>query len=431
MSELFLHEPSPAGYPRLGLVARTLRLPDRSHATAASIGHRLTMWERERGNAGFVVTGLEALSPAQRLELAHVYVALRERYPHVTVDRLDLAARQLPGRLGETLVYHANFPLLRAALAEVGAGGTPETYALALALSKTLGRRGQELAAEVEATREFRVADVTAAGSIKLSVVTTSTKGRTAQASRWSATNRSRLRRKLPVEILPSGVSLAALTLVHEFGHLVDGTVAAGGSQIVDRVYGRLSEVLLGGGRPHLYQWRRHLANYPAWALSNASGPVSGGSVRAQTTRAALSPLITEQLGTYAASSRDELFAEAFMLAWVARDPSLRSQLSPLRDELVAVGIGRSTAPRRHARRTRTVPTTDGLSIEMFTASAAEDREPSRTAAGSADQPGLAEPPLAGQAGEEASTSQVTSTPTTHGPITGPCAPGLPASSAA
>lgn len=353
MESLFAYHSSPAGYPRLGLVARTFDMPNRRHATAAALKHRLTRWERERGNTTFTVIGLEKLTPEQRMEMVTIYVSLRERYPAVRADRLEFGARGLTGKVGDSYVYAANFPLLRKVLTEGGMPGTPETYRFARAIASTVGRGARELVHEIDATADVRVNDVTAAGSIRISISATSDKGRRGIQSTWAASNASRLRRSLPASVLPTEVSLAALTLVHEFGHLVDGTVTEFGPETVDRVYGALSAAVLGGERPHLYQWRKHLANYPVWLLEGSAGPVAGGRSRAAATRAALGPIITDTLGTYAATSRDELFAESFMLCWVTADPALRSALTLFRDELVATGIARPGKARKPRVKTK------------------------------------------------------------------------------
>lgn len=346
MESLFLHESSPNGYPKIGLSPRTIKLPEKSKATAFAVGRKLTKWEHERGNTSFEVTGLERLTPIQRLEAVSVYVALREWYPSVVVDRLDLGVRGISDKLGYSYIYAANFPILRSVLSQAGMKGDPDTYAFASALAKTLGRKAPALNSEINDTKLLGVNDITTAGAIKIGSMATSARGIKELVSTWKSRNSKRTTRKLPLEVQPVTVSLLALTLVHEFGHLVDGTLADFGSDALDKVYGAISAQILDITKPDISQWRFHLANYPVNILEGSRGPKTGGNSRSKTTKSALNGTITEKLGSYAATSRDELMAEAFMLAWTAKDKELKKSLHKIKEELVKVGVGRNTAPR-------------------------------------------------------------------------------------
>jgi hypothetical protein len=346
MEHLFLESSSPNGYPKLGLSPKTIKLPEISKASPTALRNKVVKWEKSRGNDTFEVTGLERLTPTQRLEAISVYIALREWYPAVVVDRLDLGVRGVSDKLGYSYIYAANFPILRAVFKESNLKGSPEAYSFASALARTLGRKAVELNSEIEDSKLLEVNDITTAGSIKIGSTATSSKGIKELISSWKVRNNKRASKRKPLAVQPVSVSLLALTLVHEFGHLVDGALADLGAEALDKVYGAISTQVLDIDKPDINQWRFHLANYPVNILEGSKGPAAGGSSRSKNNKSALNISITEKLGTYAATSRDELMAEAFMLAWTAKDKELKKSLNKIREELVNVGLGRNTAPK-------------------------------------------------------------------------------------
>lgn len=347
MEHLFVSHSSPKGYPKIGLSAKSIQLPERSKASAKAITNKIVNWERARGNSSFVVTGLEKLTPDQRLEVAHIYISLREWYPLVVADRLDLGVRGISDKLGYSYIYSATFPILRNVFTSTSMRGTPEAYEFASALAKTLGRKAVDLNREVKDTKLLGVQDITTAGSIKIGVMATSARGIKEMHSIWNSKNSKSVSSKRHLEVQPVEVSLLALTLVHEFAHLVDGALADQGPHALDRVYGAISTQVLDIDRPEISQWRFHLANYPVSILENSKGPVSGGQSRSKTTKSALGVSISEKLGKYASTSREELMAEAFMLAWTAKDRKLKRSLNKIREELVEIGIARATPPKK------------------------------------------------------------------------------------
>lgn len=351
MEHLFAPQSSPKGYPKIGLVARTIQLPERSKASAEAIAKKIIRWEHSKGNTSFIVTGLDKLTPDQRLEVAHIYISLREWYPSVVADRLDLGVRGISDKLGYSYIYSATFPILRDVFMSTSMRGTPEAYEFTSALAKTLGRKAVELNREIQDTKLLGVQDITTAGSIKIGVMATSTRGIKEMQSMWKSKNTKSVNSKRHLEVQPVEVSLLALTLIHEFAHLVDGVLADHGSNALDKVYGAISTQVLDIDKPEMTQWRFHLANYPVSILENSKGPVSGGQSRSKTTKSALGTSISEKLGKYASTSREELMAEAFMLAWTAKDRKLKRSLNKIREELVNLGIGRNVAPKKSIKK--------------------------------------------------------------------------------
>jgi hypothetical protein len=290
-------------------------------STPGALARSVERWEAGRGNAGFGVRHACAHHVDVATELLSVYVTLRERFAAVRPDYLDLAADLGDGLSGAAWTYPDLFPHLRARAAVSGTGD-PHTL---LAMGGPVRRRERDSAAGV--------CDVTASGCIELSKVFATRTGYRRHVAVVSTHETSRVaagRCATP----PTETQLAVSTLVHEFGHLVDAEVGTRGVDALDAVYGELSAAVF-GTRPKISQWRYHLANYPALAGA-VPGPYAGRGVRRRATRAALAVPIGSVLGRYAASSRDECFAEAFCFAHCGAPP-LRERLRPFIGTLAEV----------------------------------------------------------------------------------------------
>jgi hypothetical protein len=252
--------------------------------TPAAIRARLERWERRRSNPGFAARHLESVPTPLGIELASVYVSLRERYPDVRPRRVDFASPSIRPLLGCTTFDDA--------MIEVSACFTHP--------------------------RCLRVV-----------------------RHDWEdGVRRAALLGTAP-RAIPTWCSEAASVLIHEFGHLVDARVLAAGQAIAVQVYGALSIGVLPELRrpPQPGRWGTHLLNYPAADREALRGPAAGGRARARLIRRALQRRVAQELGSYAASSREELFAEAFAAAHVARDRDLRRRLRPLRRALEVSGL--------------------------------------------------------------------------------------------
>lgn len=337
----------PNGYPQLGLVAHSLKLRFRPDASLRRLRRRLEDWEATRGNPYFEARGLERLPVPLAFELAHVYTALREWHPEVRPDWVDFKA-PLEGKTLGLAASYAGESALREAADEVGV----ETFTDLLVELKhwdgdpELARAAmQAVQVAIREPASLRIHQLGATGSISLDGQFASARRYRELLEYWERRNARAAERGRPRRVPPLAVSAASYVLCHEFGHLLDDTIAELGLKVAEPVYARLSQALLGGRRPRLTQWGRHLMNYPT-DHDLLPGPHMGGRARQRIVRRALKDTIAYQLGSYAPTNRDELFAESFALAYCAGDRALRTRLRPLRDALVAVGLGRSCAPK-------------------------------------------------------------------------------------
>lgn len=338
----------PHGYPRLGLVAHSLELRYRPNASLRRLRARLEAWEAARGNPHFEARNLDRLPVALAFELTHVYVALREMYPSVFADFVDFRAPLEGKALGMAISYSGELAL-RWAADETGVetvedlmlelkqwDGDPELARAALAAAEVV----------INEPAAFRMHQIGAAGAISLDGQFASARRYRELLTYWERKNARAEARHRPRRVPELSVSAATYVLTHEFGHLLDDVMCEAGMPVAEPVWAKLSQALLGGARPKLTQWGRHLMNYPT-SHALLPGPHMGGRNRQQIVRRTLRTELAHLLGSYAPTSRDELFAESFALAWCAGDVTLRRQLRPMREVLVRVGLGRSHAPRR------------------------------------------------------------------------------------
>jgi len=163
----------------------------------------------------------------------------------------------------------------------------------------------------------------------------------------WDVRNQRAEERGHAPRTVWAAVSPASFTLVHEFGHLVEAELMARGYKPVERVYRRLSEIVLGVDNPSERQWRYHLVNYPTYDFTKVKGRHRGGPERRRETKKHLHHAIREKLGTYATTYRDELFAESFAQAHTARRASMRHEFRPFLRSLREEGIGAVRLPNR------------------------------------------------------------------------------------
>lgn len=307
--------PQPAGYPELGLAPRT-PVPGK---TPGQLARAVERREHRHGNPAFELRHLSRLPAPMGQELASVLVALRERFPAVRPDYVDVCVQMPNDVLGVTYTYGDLLPSMRQL-----APSTP--FSPEEAWAEGMGTR-------TELSRATGVRDVTATGCIEITADFSTVQRYARTAADVAANEVRRVMRGLsPQPALH--VSLPTSVLVHEFGHLAEAALADLGFDAIEAVFSELSTAVLGVGTPDVRQWRYHLANYPALPGSLA-GPHSGGPSRKKATRHALRHRLGETLGRYAAVNRDELFAEAFCLALVG-PPELRGLLAPFLDETSA-----------------------------------------------------------------------------------------------
>lgn len=308
----------PAGYPELGLAAKTLSLRYRADANLQKLAKRIEKWESLHGNDGFEARNLTKLPKKLAFELCNVYIALRERYPDVKPDYVDFAAKGAQGQtLGLSTIYPSTFPTLREA-AEVYDIVDVESLLEVIREDEEYAWRRQELRREKAWMGEVR--NVSRSGTIELGNMFSIKKRYRSLLDFWERRNARAelLGRPLRTPLLET--SAATFVFVHEFGHLVEGEMFGSGDwRNGEDVYAELSMSIFGGKRPRANQWRGHLINYPCFvAPENTYGPAQGGETRQSTTRKALRYQIAEKLGTYAPVARDEIFAEAFALSHCA-----------------------------------------------------------------------------------------------------------------
>jgi len=342
----------PNGYPELGLVPRTFTARYRKDANLRTLRRRLERWEHAHGNPFFQARNLEKLNAKLAFELVNVYVAMRERYPEVRADFIDFRSHMHPNTMAEAVAYNDSLSTVRQLMANY------ETYDVLdgeeiLHLAQEEDLDDDTLAALRDEARyldEEMVRDPSASGSIVFGEGFANSRAYRKLLKFWDTRNRRAVARGLAPRTIWAAVSPASLTMIHEFGHLVEGELGIRGYNPMERVYRTLSEAVLGSENPNERQWRHHLINYPTYDFSDHKGPCEGGAVRRKETRKALHRTIRAKLGTYATTYRDELFAEAFSQAYGARSPRLRRELRPFLQVLQEEGVAAKRLPARTGR---------------------------------------------------------------------------------
>ena len=340
-------ECAPAGYPQFSLVARSFHVPARSSASPARLRKALERWEDGNSLSGFEFRSMERAPIELAQEAAHVYVALRERHPMVSPSYVDMASKQMsvwyrhlkpdsqPLALATTYGFLA--PLRELSPAR------QDPFDVVAALDEDDPRRSEweEL---LEHVSELGVRDVWLTGGIDLC---------RSFASRRAYNELLALRQRnrqpdwvSPRRTVHHELGVLGYSLVHEFGHLVDAELCAAGDDAVAHVYGALSQAVLGlSGRPRIEQWAAHLANYPQQRRSSRA--LKSAPLRERQVRSGVGLVVADVLGKYASTCRDELFAEAFVAMWAAKDRGLRKRLVPVRRAMCDVGLAVSRLPSR------------------------------------------------------------------------------------
>lgn len=315
----------------MGLVPATLPLRYRKDANLRSLIARLEQWEHSRGNHRFRAWNLDRLRPEIAFEVVQVYVALRERYPQVRPDYVDFSSSANDGVLGWAVSYRDAYPTLRqlisgaVSITEFDSG---EQMIEQIAVTDPVLRRQMRREFTVASTTQMR--DLTATGYIELGRTFRTRAGYLGLMRQGEIHNTHAVCRGHPPRVPEMTLSPVAATLVHEFGHLVEAELIALGYPPLERTYRDLSELLLGVRPVSDRQWRHHLINFPAYRHTSLPGPVHQSKTQGRETKRVLRKLIAAVIGTYALTSRDELFAEAFTVAYGAHDPQVRNRLAPL-----------------------------------------------------------------------------------------------------
>lgn len=331
----------PNGYPSLGLVPRTLKIRYREGANLRALRAKIERWERAQGNTSFEARHLEKLPAQLAFELANVYVAMRERFPEVTPDFVEFAGRQDRKVLAWATNYGDSIPMVRELVSSYD-DVDPADSELLIGLAREEyadARIVRAVKAETYWVEADSIKNPAATGSIEFGEIFRKKRAYQKLLNSWELRNQRALARGLTPRTLPSVVSAASFTLIHEFGHLVEAELLSLGYRPVERVYRSLSEVVFGVKNPSDKQWRYHLVNYPTYSWTQQKGPQEGGPMRRKETKRALHMAIRERFGTYATTCRDELFAEAFAFAyggtWKTRN-DLRPFLQALKYEDIA-----------------------------------------------------------------------------------------------
>lgn len=338
----------PDGYPKLGLVARTLRVRYRKNANVCTLRRRLEKWEHSHNNPLFEARHLEKLDSRLAHELVHVYVAMRERYPQVRPDYIEFAGKDNGDRLASSVSYPGLVPVTRNLLATYpNLEHVDAQILLDLAYEKEIDVRTQTaLHKESAYLYEDETRDPTASGRIEIGSMFRRKWAYHRHVRRSNRRNEQASARGAGPDNMLWETSEAAGGLIHEFGHLVDAEIQVRGYRSAERVYRRLSEVVLDNKNPKDTQWRYHLINYPAYENNLIKGSGQGGVVRRRSTRWALYYVIQQKLGVYATTYRDELFAETFALAYCGTTRKQRNQLTPFLKEIHNQGLGVQRLPR-------------------------------------------------------------------------------------
>ena len=336
----------PQGYPELGLVPRSITLRYRKDANLRSLRSRVEAWEAAHGNPKFQARRLEKLRPELAFELANVYIALRERFPSVHPDYVDFKGDCEPGTLAEAIGYNDNYPTVRSLVSGFDYDTIDAELINTMAEMEDLD--GDTLRAIRNETSDLAgegTVDPAATGCIVFGDSFSNSRNYRRLLKFWQLRNERAVGRGHLPRVVWSAVSVASLTLIHEFGHLVEAELFDLGYDSVERVYRALSEALLDVSSPSENQWRYHLVNFPTYPHTSVKGRQEGGPERRRTTKKALHTIIREKVGTYAATTRDELFAECFAHAFGGR--RLRRELYPLLESLKDEGLLVRRLPNR------------------------------------------------------------------------------------
>lgn len=354
-----LHHPE--GYPRIGLAPLALNLASTS---SAAVTRRLEALERATSTSHFRAHGFEAHHPRVASELANVYAALRQWYPNVFADKLNVAwtpNADKPGYTDALGLTYSRDELL--AVRDLAYRLDEPNVARALARAHEVDDPDLERAARRELARERRLdprhyytllqLDARAPGHLTINEHLSHPHC----LSEWENYERSMAGRRNAhgaphAEGMARHTTLITTVLVHEFMHLVDVRLIELGPEAVAHFWSVADDVLLrdersrrvfGPARLRAAGLRREdvrLVNYPMPKRGAADGLAPAALVRREVGRQ-----VALTLGTYAPSGRPEIFAEALMLAFVSADPALRRRLFPLRRTLREFGI--ETAHRR------------------------------------------------------------------------------------
>ena len=339
----------PNGYPHLGLVPRSIKIRYRDGMTAKTLKTRLEKWERANGNPKFEARKLTKLPAPLAYELVQVYIAMRERFPEIKPDYINFYAQLGHNELGEAITYVDNLPVLQSLLCE-GIIDDQEQYGVddLIDIIKYYGGSQGEVRAVIGETtfvKDEAVIDPLAVGVISLGSVYGKKRSYQKLLNFWAAMNERAKAQGLPPRAPETGVSAAAFTLIHEFGHLVESRLMATKRKNVEKVYGVLSEIILGVNKPKPNQWRYHLINYPSYYYTTIQGKHVGGLSRQRDTRRLLRADIRETLGTYATVKRDEIFAESFAHAYAGNSVKFRNRFKPFVDTLKDLNLATKTLP--------------------------------------------------------------------------------------
>lgn len=339
----------PNGYPQLGLVPRSIHIKYREGMTAATLKTRLERWERAHGNPKFQARRLTKLPAPLAYELVQVYISMRERFPEVKPDYINFYADLYKGTLGESLTYVDNLPVIQSLLStgvidDTGLYGIDDLVEIV----KDFGGSSGDLKA-LRNERAFidqeSVLNPLAAGVMSIGAIYSHKRAYQKLLNFWVSINERSAAQGLTARAPEMGVSPAAFTLIHEFGHLVESKILVTKQANVEKVYKSLSEVVLGIKNAKPNQWRYHLINYPAYTYANGQGKHVGGQNRQRETRRVLRGAIRAKLGTYATVSRDEIFAEAFSHAYAGRSVNCRASYKPFINTLKSIGVAATRLP--------------------------------------------------------------------------------------
>jgi hypothetical protein len=340
----------PNGYPELGLVPRTFTARYRKDANLKTLRRRLEQWEIKQGSPFFQARNLEKINPKLAFELVNVYVAMRERYPQIRPDFVDFASKAVAAdAMAEAFAYTDTLPTIRRIMAKY------TTYNVLdgddfLEIAKDEKIHGKTLRMFRDEARTIdaeTVRDPSTVGAIFFGDSFSNSRNYRKLMQFWDMRNARAAERGHAPRTIWAAASPASFTLIHEFGHLVEAELSMRGYKPVERVYRRLSEIVLGVNNPSERQWRYHLINYPTYEFTKLKGRFRGGPERRRETKKSLHHIIREKLGTYATTYRDELFAESFAQAHAAERSGLRKELRPFLASLQAEGIGAKRLPNR------------------------------------------------------------------------------------
>lgn len=321
----------PSGFPQVGLQAKTLPLNYKSTVSMERLAQKLQKWESMHGNDQFIAKNLHRTNPELAYELANVYVALRERFPSVRPEYVSFSSHIGDHVMAYAWQYAAEFPNLRSH------GVDPyDTQALADLADELDSTTFRAIRRDVEAANLVR--DPYLAGSIDLASMFSSERRYRNTLAFFRRRNELMESKGMPLRVPLLATSLAAFTLVHEFGHLLDAELIHHDPEASEYLYATLSFCVLGEWPHSTRQWRNHLINYPTIEKA-AAGPYPGTPESRRYVRQQLRRPIMDLLTRYAVVSRDELFAEAFALTFCCADPERSERLEPFRTALRDVGV--------------------------------------------------------------------------------------------